>query len=487
MEYFSTRGDSTPSTSSQAILQGLAPDGGLLIPQAVPALDHHDLQGLDYCAMGAKILSLFLTDHDPAFLEKALRDAYGKKNFPDKILDLHPLQEGLFSLELWHGPTCAFKDFALMAMPRLLLESKRMNARQEETVVLVATSGDTGKAALVGYRDLPGVKIAVFYPDGGTSDIQRLQMVSQQGGNVQVFAVKGNFDDAQTAVKKAFHSPALARELAGKGQQLTSANSINWGRLVPQIIYYFTAYLRLVESGAVADGAPVDFCVPTGNFGDIMAGFYAKKMGLPVGKLICASNQNNVLADFFATGVYDAGRPFYRTASPSMDILISSNLERLLAHTMGRGEAVAACYRALSAERRFALPPEVMETLRADFSAYWADDAAAMKMISDTYRSQGYLCDPHTAVALCAARDHRRAGGHVPCVVLSTASPYKFSDKVLAALGQPVQEKEFEALHALEAYTGIPAPPQLSALEHMPVRFSRVISPQMVEEAARCL
>ena len=354
MQFFSTRDHNRVVSASQAIAQGLSDEGGLFVPQSFPQVDVKAICALDYPEMAAAIVGQYLTDYSQEFLQEAAKATYGAA-FGGKAGYLAPVSDEVYSLELWHGPTCAFKDYALQLMPKLLVEAKKNLDRTEKTLILVATSGDTGKAALDGYHDIPGVEIAVFFPTGGTSEIQRLQMVTQEGENVAVYAVRGNFDDAQTGVKKVFGDPAIAAELAKRNIRLSSANSINWGRLVPQIVYYFYAYFRLAEQGAVEWGKPVDFCVPTGNFGDILAGYYAKQMGLPVGRLVCASNRNNVLTDFLRTGTYDARRTFYKTTSPSMDILISSNLERLLYHVSGSSEKVAGWMQELCLEWLFRL------------------------------------------------------------------------------------------------------------------------------------
>ncbi len=311
MQYVSTRNSNHSVTSAHAILTGLAPDGGLYVPKELGKLDLSALQNADYSKVALAVLEMFLPDYDPQVLRDAIHASYETK-FQGKAGHLEKLKDGLYSLELWHGPTAAFKDYALQLMPHLLVEARKMLGEKGDTLILVATSGDTGTAALAGYQDLPGIKIATFYPTGGTSEIQRLQMATQEGQNVAVYAVEGNFDDAQTGVKKAFQNKELAQALAQKDTKLSSANSINWGRLVPQIIYYVNSYLSLCRSGAVAMGQPVDFCVPTGNFGDIMAGYYAKQIGVPVGRLLCASNSNNVLTDFLRTGHYDARREFLK-------------------------------------------------------------------------------------------------------------------------------------------------------------------------------
>ena len=365
-------------------------------------------------------------------------------------------------------------------MPRLLVEGKRSLQRTETTRILVATSGDTGKAALAGYAGLDGIEIQVFYPNAGTSEIQRLQMATQTGDNVRVYAVSGNFDDAQTGVKRVFGDADVAKGLAARGICLSSANSINFGRLVPQIVYYFYSYFRLAEEGAVQWGDPVDFCVPTGNFGDILAGWYAKQMGLPVGRLVCASNKNNVLTDFIATGHYDARREFYKTTSPSMDILISSNLERLLAHLAGPGK-VRQWMADLFATGSYTVDADTLAALQKDFACGCASDADGAQEIRSRFEEDHYLCDTHTAVAFHVAE---RCRTDAPMVVLSTASPFKFPRDVLAALGREVPDSDFDAMRALTEATGCEAPRSLSALDSLPVRFTEVIRPEDIRTAA---
>lgn len=482
MLYHSTRDTALTATAAEAILRGLAPDGGLYVPDSLPAVEDATLRrwrGFSYPELAAEVLKLFLTDYDPAFLRKAAAQAYGAA-FGGKAGRVVRVHDGLYSLELWHGPTCAFKDYALQLMPRLLVEAKAMLHRTETTRILVATSGDTGKAALAGYAGLPGIEISVFYPDAGTSEIQRLQMATQTGDNVRVFAVAGNFDDAQTGVKRVFADADAAAELEKRDIRLSSANSINWGRLAPQIVYYFYSYFRLAEQGAVRWGEALDYCVPTGNFGDILAGWYAKKMGLPVGQLVCASNKNNVLTDFFTTGRYDARRAFYKTTSPSMDILISSNLERLLCHVLEEAK-VADAMKALSAAGTFAIDEASRAAVTADFGCGWAGDDTAAQELRARFAADGYLCDPHTAVAFSVA-ERQRTGA--PLAVLSTASPYKFPRDVLSALGQPAPASDFDAMQALEACTGTQAPQSLAALRSAPVRFDEVIAPAAIREAA---
>ena len=481
MQFFSTRDQSRRVSASQAIAQGLSEEGGLFVPESFPQVDVKALCGLDYPAMAAAVLREYLTDYDPAFLAGAAAATYGEA-FGGKAGYLAPVEGDTWALELWHGPTCAFKDYALQLMPKLLVEAKRNLGRTEKTLILVATSGDTGKAALDGYHDIPGVEIAVFYPTGGTSEIQRLQMATQEGANVAVYAVRGNFDDAQTGVKRVFADKEIAARLAQRNICLSSANSINWGRLAPQIVYYFAAYAQLLKAGKIAFGDEVDFCVPTGNFGDILAGYYAKQMGLPVGRLVCASNQNNVLTDFLRTGVYTARRAFYKTSSPSMDILVSSNLERLLWHVTGSDAEVAGLMDRLNREGSYTVRPETLAAIQETFACGWSSEEEVAAEIRTRWERDGYLCDTHTAVAFHVAGQQKRAG--VPMVVLSTASPFKFPRSVLAALGHAAPENDFEAMQALEQATGRTAPASLAGLRQKPERFDAVIDPSQIAEVA---
>ena len=476
MQYFSTRDSELRVSAQEAIVRGLAPQSGLFVPETFPKADLEGWKDLSYPVLAEKVLAGFLTEYSADFLHTATAATYGEA-FGGKAGETVKVRDGLYSLELWHGPTCAFKDYALQLMPKLLVEAKKMLGRTETTRILVATSGDTGKAALAGYADLDGIEIEVFYPNDGTSEIQHLQMATQKGQNVQVYAVQGNFDDAQTGVKNIF-AACQGRELP---YALSSANSINWGRLVPQIVYYFYAYFRLAERGAVAWGKPVDFCVPTGNFGDILAGYYAKQMGLPVGKLVCASNKNNVLTDFLRTGTYDARRTFYKTTSPSMDILISSNLERLLYHVSGSSEKVAAWMQELSQTGKYTVDTETLAKIQASFAAGYADDAEGAAEIKARFDEDNYLCDTHTAVAFRVAEALRT---EAPMVVLSTASPFKFPRDVLAALGQQAPVSDFAAMAALTAKTGAEAPASLRELDKQEVRFKTVLQPAEIRAAA---
>ena len=485
MQYTSTRDDSLRVSASEAILRGLAPDGGLFVPVEFPQVNPAEFYGLTYPQTAEKILRLFLTDYDPDFLKSAVEETYGTDRFSGKAGFLARVEDRLWSLELWHGPTCAFKDYALQLMPKLLVEAKKNLGDTGTTKILVATSGDTGKAALAGYAGLPGIRIAVFYPNAGTSEVQRLQMATQEGENVAVYAVEGNFDDTQTGVKRVFADTALAGRLAQKNERLSSANSINWGRLVPQIVYYFYSYAQLVAQNGIAAGDIVDYCVPTGNFGDILAGYYAKRMGLPVGRLICASNRNNVLTELLAAGRYDVRRPFYKTESPSMDILVSSNLERLLYHTTQDAAAVALWMRQLQQEGVYTIPGEVLAKIRETFLGACADDAQGRAEICARFTQNGYLCDTHTAVAFFAART--AASSEVPCVVLSTASPYKFPCAVLGALGEESPADEFEAMRRLAEKTNVPVPESLASLREKEIRFTQVIDKKEMPEIALSL
>ena len=484
MNYYSTRDHQHIVSAAQAIACGLAPDGGLFVPEALPEVSAQQLQalcGMTYQQRAVTIMRPFLSEFTDAELARFTAAAYGSQFDDPAVAPVHRLDDTTAFLELWHGPTCAFKDMALQILPYLLTASLKKCGEQRQVCILVATSGDTGKAALQGFAGVPGTKILVFYPYSGVSEIQRLQMVTQTGDNVAVSAVRGNFDDAQTGVKQIFGDKAFAAELSQRGWFLSSANSINWGRLVPQIVYYFYAYFRLAERGAVAWGKPVDFCVPTGNFGDILAGYYAKQMGLPVGKLVCASNKNNVLTDFLRTGTYDARRTFYKTTSPSMDILISSNLERLLYHVSGSSEKVAAWMQELSQTGKYTVDAETLAMIQESFAAGYADDAEGAAEIKARFDEDNYLCDTHTAVAFRVAEALRT---EAPMVVLSTASPFKFPRDVLTALGETAPASDFAAMAALTAKTGAEAPASLSELDKLEVRFKTVLQPADIRTAS---
>lgn len=480
MQYQSTRDSRLHVSASEAIVRGLAPQSGLFVPETFPQADLNAWKHLSYPELAQKVLEGYLTDYRAEFLKEATESTYGAA-FGGNAGRTVRVRDGVYALELWHGPTCAFKDYALQLMPKLLVEAKHNLGRKETTRILVATSGDTGKAALAGYAGLEGIEISVFYPNAGTSEIQRLQMVTQRGENVQVYAVEGNFDDAQTGVKRVFADASVAEELEKRNIRLSSANSINWGRLVPQIVYYFYAYFRLAEQGAIGWGESVDFCVPTGNFGDILAGYYAKQMGLPVGKLVCASNKNNVLTDFIRTGTYDARRTFYKTTSPSMDILISSNLERLLYHVSGSSEKVSAWMQELAQTGRYTVDPDTLTRIQEIFSAGFSGDEESAEEIRERFEEDHYLCDTHTAVAFRVAETCR---SEAPMVVLSTASPFKFPRDVLSALGKAAPASDFDAMLLLTETTGQKAPQSLQELSSLPVRFTEVIEPAAIRAAA---
>ena len=437
MYYVSTRDAGRRLTASQAIVEGLSRDGGLYLPEEIPQLTMDEIKALaalSYPERAAKLMKRYLDEFTEEELLGFAKSAYGPAKFDTPAAaPVVKLTENTYIQELWHGPTCAFKDMALQMLPYLLTASLRKTGEEKTVCILVATSGDTGKAALEGFRDVDRTKILVFYPDGGVSEMQKLQMVTQEGKNVGVCAVRGNFDDAQTGVKRIFSDEALRGELAGRGYFLSSANSINWGRLLPQIVYYVSAYCDLLNAGTIEAGTRVNFCVPTGNFGNILSGFYAKKMGVPIGRLICASNENNVLTDFIKTGTYDRNRPFYQTASPSMDILISSNLERLLYHVSGSSEKVAGWMQELSATGKYTVDAETLAKIQQSFAAGYADDADGAAEIKARFDGDHYLCDTHTAVAFRVAETRRT---DAPMVVLSTASPFKFPRDVLTALGE---------------------------------------------------
>ncbi len=472
MDYISTRGQSPAVDSAQAVLSGLAPDGGLYMPRAIPAFDWQHCLTLSAQQMSAAILSALLPDIPN--MEALVKRAYTGKFETEDLTPTVPV--GDFQvLELFRGPTSAFKDVALSMLPQLLTAAKREKGIAQEIRILTATSGDTGKAALVGFQDVPGVSICVFYPFGGVSQVQRAQMVTQEGENVHVCAVEGNFDDAQTGVKNIF-AACQGKELPFL---LSSANSINIGRLAPQIMYYFKSYADLLNRKVISLGDKVDFSVPTGNFGDILAGYLAKKLGLPVGRLICASNANNVLTDFLTTGVYDRRRPLLKTTSPSMDILVSSNLERLLYLLSGDTALVAGLMKDLSEQGFYRVPDALLGAIQAEFAAGYCDDAQAEAVIGRVYREQGYLMDPHTACGWAAAETHR---GDAPTVVLSTASPYKFSTAVLTAIGADTSGSEYDRMERMQALTGIPIPPALAALRTKPERHTGVIPKEKMLE-----
>ena len=478
MSFFSTRGGSCV-TASQAVLRGLAPDGGLFVPAMFPQVTRQKIASLGempYQRRALEILKLYLEDFSLGEIQDAVNAAYGPDRFDDPaVAPLKRLDEQTWVLELFHGPTLAFKDMALQLLPHLTTLSARKNGENREVAILVATSGDTGKAALEGFRDVPGTSCTVFYPLDGVSDVQRLQMVTTAGANTHVIAVKGNFDDAQTGVKELFSSPDFAAEMNSRGRVLSSANSINFGRLVPQVVYYFSAYADLVAQGVVCCGDPVNFCVPTGNFGNILAGYYAREMGLPVGKLICASNRNNVLTDFFSSGIYSTHRLFFKTKSPSMDILVSSNLERLLFEVADRDGALVKTWMNLLKEcGSYSVGDQRREWLENMFWGGCADDNATLAEIGTCFRQDHYLLDTHTAVAANVLRQYRAAkNDSTPTVLVATASPYKFARDVLSGIAGPEAAENLDAFtcsEELEKRSGVPMPDSVRRLRDLPIR-----------------
>ena len=486
MKYNSTRDKSCRVSAAYAIAHGLAPDGGLFVPEELPTISLQQIEALcktDYRGRAEEILALFLDEFSREEIRAIVTAAYGDNYDDFTIAPLRRIDDKTAVLELWHGPTCAFKDMALQILPHLLTASLKKCGETRKVCILVATSGDTGKAALEGFADVEDTKILVFYPHNGVSDVQRLQMVTQRGGNVSVAAVRGNFDDAQSGVKTLFGDAELSDELSDKGWFLSSANSINWGRLLPQIVYYFSAYCELVNSKYVRIGDDVDFAVPTGNFGDILACWYAKKMGLPIGKLICASNENNVLADFFKTGIYDRNRAFHTTISPSMDILVSSNLERLLYSVCSDDMLVAEYMRSLNEKGSYTVGSEIFKVLSDNFVGGFCSDADTKKTIASVYNKHNYLIDTHTAVAYKLMNDYRNTyASKRPTVVVSTASPFKFCDSVLNALGENIDAKGTELIKKLSECTGVKAPMPLSDLDKREKRFELVINKQEMRQ-----
>ena len=478
MYYVSTRDHSLQYTPAQAIAQGLSRDGGLFLPVSIPKLPEGALKkmtGMTYQQRAQYIMSLYLEDFTAEELGQFAEKAYGPDKFDTPaVAPLKKVDDGTYCLELWHGPTCAFKDMALQMLPYLLTASLKKNQEEKTVCILVATSGDTGKAALEGFKDVDHTKIMVFYPKDGVSDIQQLQMATQEGANVGVSAVVGNFDDAQTGVKTLFSDESLREELAQRGYFLSSANSINSGRVLPQIVYYISAYCDLLAQGAVTEGEPVNFCVPTGNFGNILSAFYAKEMGLPIGRLLCASNSNNVLTDFIATGKYDRNRPFYNTVSPSMDILISSNLERLLYLLSGGDDKLVAGYmKELSDTGCYQVSEEMRKKIQSVFVGGFSSEAETEATIGKMMDEHKYLIDTHTAVAFHVLEQYRKeTGDQTKTVVASTASPFKFCDAVLDALNVTDKATGTALLDQLAEVSGMPAPQPLATLKDKQVRFT---------------
>lgn len=486
MRYISTRDNAESVQAAEAIVRGMVPQGGLYVPQEIPQLDEAALGAmvdLGYQALAKEILALYLDDFSAEEISTMVDAAYDASRFDDaEVAPVVKIHDGLFALELWHGPTAAFKDMALQLLPHLLVHSMKKTGVDKEVVILVATSGDTGKAALEGFKDVDGTSIICFYPDGGVSEVQELQMLTTGGSNTYTFAVKGNFDDCQSAVKEAFANEALLAEVDALGCQFSSANSINWGRLLPQIVYYFAAYMQLVRKGEITFGDAIDFTVPTGNFGNILAGWFAREMGLPIGKLVCASNANDVLDDFIRTGTYDANRPFMKTNSPSMDILISSNLERFLYFMSGRdGAAVTADMQALAKDGRYSVSDAVRENMAQVLASGAENEAQTLAIIGDVFAKDGYLLDTHTAVAVGVAEAHNE--GRV-MVVDSTANPYKFVGAVSEAVnGEKSDASDLDLLGALAEKTGVPVHPALADLTAKPRSERHVITTAEINEA----
>lgn len=477
IEYVSTRNPSIEVSSSKAILDGQAEGGGLYVPSDLDLVkvDYHDIIDGDFRSMAKAVWNIFFDDYGEAVIDDLVERSYRNKFASE---DITPVVRACSScseayvLELYHGPTSAFKDVALSALPNLMSAARSMNDFTDDIMILTATSGDTGSAAIQGFSDVPGTGIIVFYPHGGVSDTQRLQMVTPSAANVTACAIRGNFDDAQTGVKRLF------REIPKpvKGVSLSSANSINIGRLVPQIVYYFSAYAQLLEAGVIADGDRIDFVVPTGNFGDIMAGWYALKMGLPVRRLVCASNKNDVLTEFLNTGHYDRKREFYKTTSPSMDILVSSNLERLLFYVCGP-EHTVEYMKQLEQTGEYTITADELAEIRSVFTGVYASDEEGSAAIKDVFESGGYLMDTHTSIAWACMEKYRKASAEEqpPAVVLSTASPYKFSAAVLRALGHDLTGSDEGNLKKCHEITGAAIPAGLSEIFKKPIIHNDVI------------
>ncbi len=486
--YKSTRGKEQAVTASMAILKGLSEDGGLFVPDNIPRLDvpMEKLAQMTYQETAYEVMSRFLTDFTEEELKDCINKAYDSKFDTEKIAPLHEA-DGAYFLELFHGATIAFKDMALSILPHLMTTAAKKNNVKNEIVILTATSGDTGKAAMAGFADVPGTRIIVFYPKHGVSPIQEKQMVTQKGANTYVVGITGNFDDAQTAVKKMFNDREMAAELDKAGFQFSSANSINIGRLVPQIVYYVYAYATLVHDGRIRDGQEINVVVPTGNFGNILAAYYAKQMGLPIHKLICASNENRVLYDFFRTGTYDRKRDFILTTSPSMDILISSNLERLIYRLTGENaEKCAELMKSLSEGGEYTITEEMKAQLQGFYGNFCSEKETA-EAISETYKDSGYVIDTHTAVAAGVYKKYAgETEDRTPTVIASTASPYKFARSVMEALGEDHKElDDFGLVDALSRLSGVPVPRAVEEIRTAPVLHDRVVDAPDMPEAVR--
>lgn len=486
MKFISTRGGETV-TGAQAIVKGLSDNGGLYVPEKFPKITRGELEAMlemSYPERTAKVLIKYLDEYDEKELLSALESAYSKFEGDDPA-PLVKLDDGVYMLELWHGPTCAFKDMALTVLPYLLRKGCDLCGIKEDILILVATSGDTGKSALEGFKDAEGIKIAVFYPSDGVSKIQKLQMGTQEGESVDVVAVKGNFDDCQNAVKEIFASSSCNAKLMANGVRLSSANSINFGRLAPQIAYYFSAYCDLISSEQIEMGEEVDFTVPTGNFGNVLAGYYAKLMGLPIRRLHCASNENKVVADFLQTGVYDVNREFYKTTAPSMDILLSSNLERLLFEASGRNaELTAKRMSQLKSDGKYEITPKELEYINSTFDGGYADEETSVEAMYDVFVDVGYTMDTHTGCAMKVAVDwfEKHKKDETKMVIVSTANPYKFPQDVLYAVTGNDVKDSFKGIKRLHNATAMAVPKCLTELRDKPVRFSKTVDGKKIFE-----
>jgi len=497
MYYRSTRGAAGNITSAEAIKRGLAPDGGLFVPEEIPKLTEEEIYSLadmDYNQRAVYILSRFLTDYTREELIECVNGAYGRGKFEgDSVAPLRKLNGNVYMMELWHGPTCAFKDVALQLLPRLLVKAVEKTGEKAETVILVATSGDTGKAALEGFKDVEGTRIIVFFPKEGVSQMQKMQMITQEGGNVASIAVEGNFDDTQSGVKAIFSDKDLEAEMLSKGMKFSSANSINWGRLVPQIVYYFSAYADMLASGQIEKGEKINFTVPTGNFGNILAAWYAREMGLMINKLICASNENNVLTEFINTGKYNRLRDFKKTISPSMDILISSNLERLLYELSGRDSGqVSQWMDKLKSEGGYSVSEEVSRRIRELFWASYSNDSETINTIRDVYNDYNYVVDTHTAVGIDVYDKYVISTGDITkTVIASTASPFKFNKSVARAiLGEDAIEgkSEFELIDVIAGKCSLEIPKGLQGLKDKEILHKTVCTREaMIDEVRKIL
>lgn len=493
MFFSSTRNNNLKVSSAQAIKQGLSSEGGLFVPECFPQIELSEIEKLkskSYNDIAKFVLSKYLTDFTNEELDNCIDSAYSKEKFEtEDIAPLYELKDGVHFLELWHGPTCAFKDMALQLLPHLLTTSLKKTGEDKLVTILVATSGDTGKAALEGFKDVKGTNIIVFYPKDGVSDIQKLQMITQEGTNVSVNGVAGNFDDAQNGVKKIFTDDGFKNELFENDITLSSANSINFGRLVPQIVYYFSSYITLYKDDKIKLGDKINVVVPTGNFGNILAAFYAKKMGLPIDKLICASNKNNVLTDFINTGIYDKNREFNLTASPSMDILISSNLERLLYEISSKDDKLISEYMTeLSREGKYKISEDMLKIVKDNFYGGYCDDEKTIKTIKETFDTYNYLIDTHTAVAKAVYDDYvKNTSDKKPVVIASTASPYKFLNSVIGAVSPSydLSTNDFDKLDDLSHLTGTAIPKSLKELKNKEIRFKDICEKEQMKETVK--